>query len=285
MRAGQTIASRGTVITPAVAAEIAAGGHARVSVLARPTVAFIPTGNELVPYGEPLPMGKNYETNSLMIKGKIEAWGGRALVFGIVADNAELIVQTVRAACAQADIVVLNAGSSKGSDDWNIEVLDEIGTVLYHQTNHGPGHHSSGAMVEGVPVVGISGPPRGAGFTTDFYLRPLMQRYLGLPIEPPRVRVRLTAPFPAGGPGGPKPHDAKLAGEDKPLEASDGSTFFGIKMLSVAQGEDGMLEGTPCPGMPGGPDSEAANAYYALPSGMHDVRPRAGDAVDVEMRP
>ncbi|WP_181861973.1 molybdopterin-binding protein [Slackia isoflavoniconvertens] len=116
-------------------------------------MAFVPTGNGLVPAGSAVvPTGKNIESNSLVVRGKVEAWGGVFLPFDIVPDDPDLIVQAVKKACACANIVVLNAGSSKGSDDWSVEQLEEIGTIICHQVNHGPAHHSSAAVVDGTPV-------------------------------------------------------------------------------------------------------------------------------------
>ena len=181
--------------------------------------------------------------------------------------------------------VVLNAGSSKGSDDWCVEVLEELGQVVCHQTNHGPGHHSSYALVGNTPVVGISGPPAGASFTLNFYLRPLIMRWLGMSVDPVRVPVRLTASFPKGGlgQGGPKP-GASMAGEVRPPEPSMEKGFFAIKFLRVEAAEDGTLRGTPLPGRPGSPECENANAFYMLPTGKNATPPAAGDVVWVEFR-
>ena len=98
----------------------------------------------------------------------------------VASDSPSAIEAAIREACAVADIVVLNAGSSKGSGDWACEVMESIGTMICHQTNHGPGHHSSYAMVDGVPIVGISGPSAGAAVTLGFYLRPLIRAALSL---------------------------------------------------------------------------------------------------------
>lgn len=287
MKKGDVLVLAGSRLTPLLVSYIASGSNTSVDVLAKPKVAFIPTGNELVPVGSMLDRAKNIETNSLLLRGKIEAWGGEALIMGVVPDDQELIKQALLAACAQADIVVINAGSSKGSDDWNVEMLDEIGEVLYHQTNHGPGHHSSGAVVNGVPIVGISGPPGGAAFTTDFYLYPLMGRFLGLPAEMQKVRVRLAAEFGKGGPGGAakKPVEKTAPrGEDRPSIVNEGDEFFGIKQLSVVQGDDGCLEAYPTKsGRPGPVEAEGANAYWAQ-SSLLPV-PQPGDFIEVELRP
>ena len=156
---GELLIWSGTVITPGIAAVIAEAGYTQVSVIRKPRVAFIPTGNELVPPQGAPARAKVVDSNSIMLRGKVREWGGEPITYDIVPDDPELIEQALRRACEEADIVVINAGSSKGSADFNIEVLEKIGTVFYHETNHGPGHHSSGAVVDGTPVVNSAGDP------------------------------------------------------------------------------------------------------------------------------
>ncbi|MBQ6454151.1 MAG: hypothetical protein IJJ14_07325, partial [Coriobacteriales bacterium] len=114
------LASRGALITPLLASHIASGGITHVSVVCEPKVAFLPTGNELVPVGQELPLGKNIETNSILIAAKIGQWGGKAVLFPVTPDAPDAIRASLERALEQADIVVLNAGSSKGSDDWSL---------------------------------------------------------------------------------------------------------------------------------------------------------------------
>lgn len=290
MKRGDVLAQVGEVVTADVAARIASGNVTAIPVRKKPRVAFIPTGDELVVPGGPIEAGRNIETNSLLFRGKVEQWGGVPMVFDIVPDNPELIKAAIRRACAMADIVVLNAGSSKGSEDWNCEQMEELGDVLCHETNHGPGHHSSYALVDGTPVVGISGPPAGASFTLNFYLRPLMMLFLGRSPEPERIPVRLAAAFPKGGPHGPKPGAGagagkpQIAGEARPSIVSSGATFFGIKFLTIKAEPDGALSGTPLPGRPGSPEAESANAYCMMPSGPGVKPPAVGDVIWVELR-
>ena len=286
------VAKAGAVITPDVAAIIAGAGRSVVPVLARPRVAFIPTGNELIPPNVPYSnsiaekyagAGRTFESNSLVVKGKIEAWGGVFVPFDIVPDDYHAIKCTIERAVQVADIVVLNAGSSKGSDDWSVEVLEEIGEVVCHQTNHGPGHHSSYAIVDGVPIVGISGPSGGASFTLNFYLKPLMKAYLGLDPTPERIPARLTAPFPAN--RFKKPAPGSLPGESRPPEATEpGDVFYSIKFLTVEVNEEGVFTATPVPGHPGSAPTQHANAYCMIPSGVGVEPPEEGSIVMVEMR-
>lgn len=282
LHVGDALAAAGDVVTPDVAARVAGGNHCSVIVRDRPKVAFIPTGNELVRPGGFIEKGKNLETNSVVARGKIEAWGGSALIFDIVPDKPELIEAAVREAVRTADIVVLNAGSSKGSDDWSCEQLEEMGTVLCHETNHGPGHHSWYAVVDGKPIVGISGPSGGASVTMNFYLRPLIRAFLGLEPEVPRLPARLAKAFPVR----PKPKQKPGAneGEKRPSVVAEGARFFGIKMVSVALGADGVLEATPVEGRPGSKEALAANAYYMMPAGPGIEPPAVGDVIMVELR-
>lgn len=295
MRRGEVVVAAGTVVTPDMAAIIAGAGHEVVLVRPRPRVAFIPTGNELVPADVPFApevperfagRGRTFESNGYVVRGRVEQWGGELVPFDIVPDDRAAIADAIERAVAVADIVVLNAGSSKGSDDWSVEVLEEHGSVVCHQTNHGPGHHSSYAVVDGVPVVGISGPPAGTSFTLNFYLKPLMLAFRGLDPTPRRIPARLAAPFPAGGPHrratAAKP---ALAGEQRPLEATEpGQAFFSVKFVDVAIAEDGTCTATPVPGHAGGPETQRANAFYLMPAAVDDEPPAVGDLIYVEMR-
>lgn len=275
---GEVLVRAGSVLTPLLLSHIASGNNAYVEVAAKPRVAFIPTGNELVRRGISVPQGKSVETNSLLLRGKIEAWGGEAVVYDIVPDDPELIKEAVLDACEHADIVVLNAGSSKGSDDWSIEMLEELGTVLYHETNHGPGHHSSGAVVNGTLIVGISGPPGGAAFTTDFYLHPVMRKWFGLPVEPIKVKAKLAQSFPAGR----KKLDVPK-GEVRPSIVSEGKEFFGIKQVFVKKGRDGLEVYPASSSHPDPVEANAANGYYAMSS--LEETPKPGQIIEVELRP
>lgn len=285
MRKGDVLVPAGTEVTPLAAANAASGDNATVSVLRRPRVGFIPTGNELVTVGQPVPSGKNIDSNSVLVRGKIQRWGGTPVMYDIAPDDPAAIRAAIERAAEECDIVVLNAGSSKGSDDWSLEVLDRIGTVICHQMNHGPGHHSSFSMVQGTPVVGISGPSGGAAIVVDLYLKPVMMRYLGQPTEPQRVTARLMAAFPQG--HGPSHHGsatvqpAHLPGEKRPKEEGQ---FFVIRRMRLEQQPDGVLGVYPVGG-PHAPASEAmrANAYFFQETTLGKPAPEPGAMIQVEL--
>lgn len=297
MRRGDVLGAAGTLVTPDIAARMGSSNNGTVAVVRRPRVAFIPTGNELIAPGVPFDperpeafaaRGKNFETNSVLVRAKCEKSGGQFVPFDIVADRRDAIEAAIARAVELADIVVLNAGSSKGSDDWSCEVMEQMGQMICHQTNHGPGHHSSFAVVDGTPIVGISGPSAGASFTLNFYLRPLMRAFAGLEPEVARTPMVLAEAFPAGGPGGPRKHGGSVRGEDRPAEhpahEPGKPEFFGIKMLRAEHAEDGTLRAWPVPGRPGSPESYTANAYYMLPNGPGIEAPKPGDVIMAEWR-
>lgn len=293
-RAGDVLANAGDILTPDAAARIAGGGNATALVVRKPRVAFIPTGNELVVPGSPVSdfhgrkpanYGRTFESNSVLVRGKAQAWGADFVPFDIVPDDRDAIREALSRAVRCADIVVLNAGSSKGSDDWSCEVMEEMGEMICHETNHGPGHHSSFAVIDGTPVVGISGPPAGATFTLDFYLRPLVRAYQGLEPLVPKVAARLAADFAdKSGLGHKHAHHASSgaspAGEKRPRENK--KSFFSIKLVKAAYASDGTLEATPIAGRPGAPGTQEANAFCMLSSVDGNTPPVKGDVIEIE---
>jgi molybdopterin molybdotransferase len=292
MKEGTLLVQKGLTLTPLLLAHIASGGHVLVPVLAKPIVAFIPTGDELVPPTNEVPLNKNIESNSIVVKGKVIAWGGTPLIYDIVPDDPKLIQAAVWDAVEKADIVVLNAGSSKGSDDWTMEILEDIGEVLCHETDHGPGHHSSYSLVENTPIIGISGPPMGAAFTTDFYLKPVMDLFLGRPTQAQRILVRLEEDM-GKSPATlqtEKPQDTATLdniprhGEDRPFDMREDRPFFTIRHLTVSQASDGVLTARPASSRPGAVEADSTDAYYALPSFQGAPRPSKGDLIEVELR-
>lgn len=194
---GCELVSAGTVLGPVHVALLAQGGHTAVEVVRKPRVTFIPTGNELVdPCAEP-PAGKNIDCNSANIVAKLAGWGAEVQRHPIVADQWDALKEALDEATEAADIVVINAGSSKGSDDYTCEILEKYGEVLYHETDTAPGKHTSGSILNGTPVVGISGPPVAADLNIEMFAKPLIDDFLlGAPQEPPVIYAHIDEDFP-----------------------------------------------------------------------------------------
>lgn len=292
MKRGDVVLPAGIIITPDHAATISSAGHSSVLVEKKPRVSFMPTGNELVPanlpYSESAPgsyagYGHVFESNSVLARGKVEQWGGTFSCFDIVPDEYETIKQTILEAVDVSDIVVLNAGSSKGSDDWSVEVLEEIGTMLYHQVSHGPGHHSFGAIVNGTPIIGISGPPGGASFTLGFYLRPIIKAWLGLEPGPTILRARLKGSL--GKNKSKKLSQIKTAGETRPpVATAPGEKFTSVRFVRLEEEADGTLVAIPIDRGDANKPGMGTTAIFMLEAAVDDEYPVEGDMIDVELR-
>ncbi|MCR4962957.1 MAG: molybdopterin molybdotransferase MoeA [Firmicutes bacterium] len=186
MQTGDILLRRGQVLEPAHLGLLAEGGFARIAVRKKPVVAFIPTGDELIPRHALLPKGKTVESNSLVIGEWIRRWGGEPYIFPIVPDDLDLLSQALRRALSCCDIVVLNAGSSKGRKDFATDAMNSVGEVYVYETGCGPGKHASFALSpDGKPILGLAGPPGGAALTAGWYLAPLICQYLGKPLAKP----------------------------------------------------------------------------------------------------
>ncbi|MGE5223695.1 MAG: molybdopterin-binding protein, partial [Omnitrophica WOR_2 bacterium] len=126
--ATQLVLPGGQILRPVDLGAIAACGHETVRVARRPRVAILPTGTELVRIGQPVRPGDIIEYNSLVLAAQVSAWGGEAVRYPITTDNFELIQERVRQAAQDFDLILLNAGSSAGSEDFSSRVVESLGT-------------------------------------------------------------------------------------------------------------------------------------------------------------
>jgi putative molybdopterin biosynthesis protein len=198
---------------------LAGSGHATVAVYRKPRVAIIPTGSELVPIeaGEPEP-GRIIEYNSLVLAAQIENWGGLPTRVPIVTDDFEAIRAAVVAAARDHDLILLNAGSSAGSEDYTAHVVEALGRLLVHGVAVRPGHPVVLGMISnerprmtddegqmtgsefvarhsslGTPIIGVPGYPVSAALTGEIFVEPLLARWQGQqPHEPPTLTGKLT---------------------------------------------------------------------------------------------
>lgn len=157
---------------------LASGGIKEVKVIARPKIAFIPTGDELVSWqSEDYPVYKNIESNSMMLSAFCKQYQADLTIFPIIPDDKEKIKEALTKASEIADIILINAGSSKGTKDFTLDLLETEGEVLVYELGCRPGKHSSFSKFNQKPVLGIAGPPNGAELAMRFYLKAIMQAY------------------------------------------------------------------------------------------------------------
>ncbi|MEM8858147.1 MAG: molybdopterin biosynthesis protein [Chloroflexota bacterium] len=197
MVATQLVLPAGHTIRPVDLGAMAGSGHGSVPVIRKPKVAVLPTGSELKSIGEPVKAGDIIEYNSVVIAGQINQWGGVASRYPITADQFESIQQTVRSAAADHDLILLNAGSSAGAEDFSASVVKSLGDLLVHGVAVRPGHPVIIGMIKvanrQVPIIGVPGYPVSAALTGEIFVEPLLARWLGrTPAEQPEIEAELT---------------------------------------------------------------------------------------------
>lgn len=176
------------LIRPVDLGACAAAGIIELSVRKRPSVGVIPTGTELVAIGSDLKPGDIVEFNSLILGGMIEEWGGEPTRWQSVSDDYEKLKSTIQDAVSQHDIVVINAGSSAGSEDYTARLVEELGELVVHGAAIRPGHPIVLGVIDSKPVLGIPGYPVSAALTCEIFVKPLIEGMTGVSI-PSRDRV------------------------------------------------------------------------------------------------
>jgi putative molybdopterin biosynthesis protein len=189
--ATEAVVAAGRRLEPADLAALAAAGRTTVEVVVRPRVAVITTGDELVaPEIERPIAGQIVDSNAVLLRACVRRYGGEPIPFERVSDDRSRLVETVEAAIATCDVVIVNAGSSAGSEDFTARVFADVGEVIVHGVAIRPGHPLVlGVAKQGkraVPLFGIPGYPVSAAIAAELVLRPILER-LGRR-DPPDVR-------------------------------------------------------------------------------------------------
>jgi len=190
MVATQLVLPEGHVLRPYDLGALAASGNNTVRVRQKPRVGIIPTGSELIEVGKNAGRGEIIEFNSIVLAAQINQWGGEAKRYPITADEPKMIRKVVQKAIVENDLVLLNAGSSAGSEDFSSTVIEDLGEVLVHGISIRPGHPVILGMVRMVssskneyyyeiPIIGVPGYPVSAALTGELIVLPLIAKWLG----------------------------------------------------------------------------------------------------------
>jgi putative molybdopterin biosynthesis protein len=188
--AGDLVFPAGRLLRPADVAVLGSVGETSVSVTRRPVVAILPSGDELVPLGAEPGADGIIETNSLLLAAMVEEAGGVAVRLPIVADEPALLEAGLEQAAADADLVLLVAGSAKGRGDHAVTVISSAGEVVVQGVAIRPGHPVVLGLAGATPVIGVPGYPVSAALAFELFgvrlLATLGDRQLG---RRPRVQA------------------------------------------------------------------------------------------------
>ncbi|MBW2053191.1 MAG: molybdopterin biosynthesis protein, partial [Deltaproteobacteria bacterium] len=193
--ATEMILPQNTRLGPYELGAVVAAGHQQVSVKKRPRVHIIPTGSELLPISklteEPKP-GQMVEYNSVLLKTLVERAGGEPVVHDIIRDDYETILNELREAVeGDSDLVIINAGSSAGSEDYTATALSELGEILVHGVTIMPGKPTILGAVNDKPVIGNPGYPVSAVISFEQFAEPILAAMSGV-MSPQRPQIEVT---------------------------------------------------------------------------------------------
>ena len=184
--AGQPVLQAGDVLNPSRIGALAAVGTLDVDVYARPRIAILSTGNEIVEPGQPLGPGQIYDINRFTLSAIITAHGGVPVILPTAQDTIEALSTAIDSALAE-DVLVFSGGSSVGERDLIMDVLVKRGEVLFHGVAVKPGKPTVFGHVDGKPVLGMPGYPTSCLSNGYMLLVPMLRRMARLPEHRPQI--------------------------------------------------------------------------------------------------
>ncbi len=186
------------IISPAGIAALLSAGLETVPVVARPIVSVIPTGNELVSQQKQLVPGKILDVNSHMLSAAITQCSAIPLRAGIAVDNYQSIKNAIMEGLSTSDMVLINAGTSAGTEDYTYQVLADIGEVLVHGVAIKPGKPVVLSICQNIPVIGLPGYPVSAMLAFDLFVKPVLACRQKLSWQaPPTITGKLARQLPS----------------------------------------------------------------------------------------
>ena len=197
--AGEMILPGHMTVSPAAIGAMIAGGVLEIEVIRKPVIGIIPTGDEIIPpCTDPKP-GDILEFNGSIFSAMVKSWGAEAVVYPIVPDKFDRIQAMVAKAASECDMVILNAGSSAGREDFSARVIRELGEVLYHGIAMKPGKPAILGCQGDKPILGVPGYPVSGIIVIEQLLKPLIDHWLQVPPAPAQyAKATLTRPVVSG---------------------------------------------------------------------------------------
>jgi molybdopterin molybdotransferase len=180
---GELVLTAGTTVRPPEAGVLASLGKASLSVIRRPIVAVLATGDELLEPGQPLEPGKLYNSNSYAVAAAVEKAGGIPRLLGIARDDLSDTHRGLEAGL-DADMVITSAGVSKGSYDLVKDVLESRGEISFWSVRMRPAKPIAFGLLHGdngrkVPHLGLPGNPVSALVAFEQFGRPAILKMMG----------------------------------------------------------------------------------------------------------
>jgi molybdopterin molybdotransferase len=190
LAAGKPVLKAGQPVGPPELGLIASLGLAEVMVRRRLRVAFFSTGDELASVGTALKQGEVYDSNRYTLYGMLSRLGCDIIDMGVVRDDPASLERALKAAAADADVIITSGGVSVGEADFIRELLGKLGEVVFWKIAMKPGRPMAFGKIGSAHFFGLPGNPVAVMVTfyqfvreallalsgrTDDYALPLLQ--------------------------------------------------------------------------------------------------------------
>lgn len=172
---GEMILSSLHKIRPIDIGVLLSGGITEINVFSETKVAIFPTGTEMIEAGNNPKIGEIIESNSRMFEAMVKENGASAFRFPAIKDDYNTIKEKIENAVSEYDMVIVNAGSSAGTEDYTANVLKELGEIIVHGVAIKPGKPVILAIVSGKPVIGLPGYPVSAYLAYQNFVVPVLK--------------------------------------------------------------------------------------------------------------
>jgi molybdopterin molybdotransferase len=252
---GEILLTKGTRLRPQELGALASQGILEVAVYAKPVIGYISTGDEIVPIETREPaLGEIRDMNGITIGAMVVEWGYEFIYGGIVHDNQEELSRRTKELLAKVDCLILSGGSSVGTKDYSVEVIESLGApgVFVHGISIKPGKPTILSVADGgKPVIGLPGHPASAMVIFQLFGRPILERLQDYQAVDKRItKAKVTKNIPSA-PGRTDYHRVRLleeAGEwyAEPIfgKSSLISTFVkGEGLIEVPAPAEGVQKG------------------------------------------
>jgi molybdenum cofactor synthesis domain-containing protein len=183
---GDIVVRRGDLLNPSRLGAVAAVGGAAVDLFAKPRVAILSTGNEVIEPGTPIAPGQIYDVNRFTLAAVVEAHGGIADLHAPVRDTLDAL-EAALDACADADVIIFSGGSSVGERDLLVDLIGKRGELVFHGIAVKPGKPTMFARVGAKPFFGMPGNPTSCLSNAYILLVPFLRATARLPVYAPRT--------------------------------------------------------------------------------------------------
>jgi molybdopterin molybdotransferase len=192
LKAGDIVVKAGNRLNPYHLGLAAALGNLQLKVAEKPKIAIIATGNEIAEVGAERASNQIYDSNKTMVASMCHEIGAETSDLGIAKDNTDEIAEKIQAALKTHDAIITTGGTSVGGLDLVPDAVNKLGKpgVIVHGVALRPAMPTAVGILEGKPVLILSGNPVAAVIGFEVFGRPLICKMLGMDREEPRPIVK-----------------------------------------------------------------------------------------------